>query len=417
MPSVNVEASVQVLRQVLCVSFARALDSLELSGRVARAIPRLPGTRPVAILAVGKAARAMACGALSAVGDRVALALVVEPDGVRGALPRDPRVQVLVASHPDPDARSVAAARRALEVVHASELTLALVSGGASSLLCLPRGVTLARYVRVVSTLLLGGATVREVNVVRRHMCAAKGGGLARQAGGPVHTLIASDVIGGGMHDVGSGPTVADPSTRSQARAVLRRFAPRLALPPLYESLKATTPAARSLRARFVASPDDLARAVARELEDRRDHCSATRILAPSTASVAELAHEYLARARALRPGEALVRAAEPSLRVQGAGPGRGGRSTHLALLLAPDLPDGVVFLAGASDGVDGASGTAGAAVDATLLAHASRDAIARALACFDSAPLLVSAGMGVAFGPTGNNLADVHVLARLRRS
>jgi hydroxypyruvate reductase len=360
------------------------------------------------LLAVGKGASAMASGAMSAAGDRIERVLVVQPSGMRP--PIHPGIELLEAAHPDPDGRSVAAARRALDLVRESDFTLALISGGASSLLCLPREITLARYVRAIRALLLGGATVRDVNVVRRHLCAVKGGGLARVAAGPVRTLIASDVIGGGPHDVGSGPTLPDPTTCAQARAVLRRYAPRFEGLPLRESLKPTSVAARRLKARIIARPEHFAHAVAEELRARD---FSTKTLEPSVAPAADLAREYIARARTLRPGQALVRAAEPSLRIDVPRPGRGGRSTHLAALVGRELPEGVAFMAGASDGVDGVSGTAGAIVDASLAAYASPDAIARAIARFDTAPLLVSAGMALLIGPTGNNLGDVHVLVR----
>jgi hydroxypyruvate reductase len=398
------------MRETLRAAFTGALAAVDLTARVARAMPATPrGVRRGLLLAVGKASPAMARGALPAVDARIARALVVAPDGTEAELD-DPRVELMRASHPDPDARSVAAGRRAMELVRQSDYVIALVSGGASSLICLPRGVSLARYVRVVRALLLGGATAREVNLVRRHLCAVKGGGLARRAAGPVRTLIASDVIRGEAQDVGSGPTAPDPTTCAQARAVLRRHAPRLALPPLHESLKPTSAAARGLRVRFVARPQDLARALAGELQARLD---SVRVLEASVAPADVLAREYLARAQTLRPGQALVRSAEPSLVVDASPAGRGGRSTHLATLVARHLPQGVIFLAGASDGVDGNSGSAGAVVDATLLARVGEEAIARALAAFDTGRLLASAGMTVTLGPTGSNLADVHVLAR----
>jgi glycerate-2-kinase len=111
-----------------------------------------------------------------------------------------------------------------------------------------------------------------------------------------------------------------------------------------------------------------------------------------------------------------VVRAAEPSLAVEAGKRGRGGRSTHLAALVAAELPPGVVFLAAASDGVDGTSDTGGAAVDASLLTRVTRDALARAVAAFDTGPLLASAGMTLPRRPSGTNLADVHVLARVGR-
>jgi hydroxypyruvate reductase len=400
------------LRRELRAAFAAALAAVDLEERVVRVLPGMvrdePGRR-VSVVAIGKAAPVMMRGALSVLGDRVDHALLVAPEGV--AVDVDRRVEIRRTAHPYPDRRSVSAARRALAAARRSDLLVALVSGGASSLVCAPSTVPLGRYNRIVSALLLGGATVREVNVVRRHLCAVKGGGLARAARGPIRTLIASDVIGGAAYDVGSGPTVADPTTRAQARAVLRRIAPELAPVALRESLKPSVAGGRRLRWRFVARPEDLARAVGAALRARG---FAVRILPASLERAEVLAGEYLRRARSLRPGEALVRAAEPALRVESARPGRGGRSTHMAALVAAALPGDVAFLAGASDGVDGSSGTAGAAVDASVAASPrARAALASAIERYDTGSLLRAAKVALPCGPTGHNLADIHVLAR----
>ncbi len=400
------------LRAALAKAFARGLATVDLEARVAASMPRVPrGVRAGAEVAVGKAAPAMARGALAAAGQWCTRVLVVAPDGTEACF-ADARVEVLRAAHPDPDRRSVAAARRALAVVGGADFVVALVSGGASSLMCLPEGSTLAGYVRVVRALRLAGASVREVNVVRRHLCAVKGGGLARAARGPVHTRVASDVLGGAAYDVGSGPTVADPTTRADARAVLAKYVPRLRVPVLHESLKPGAAAAHGLRAVVVARPEELAHAVGRELAARFD---GVRVLGASVAPVAALAREYAARARALEAGEAVVRAAEPSLAVDAGRAGRGGRSTHLAVMVAAGLPPGVAFLAAASDGVDGTSAAGGAVVDASLLGRVSREALEGALAGFDTGRLLASAGMTLPLRPSGTNLADVHILARAR--
>jgi glycerate 2-kinase len=398
------------LKRALAAAFRGALAGVDLEARVREAMPRVPaGVRAGAVVAVGKAAPAMARGALAAVDERFTRVLVVAPDGTPAAF-SDGRVELLRASHPDPDARSVAAARRALAVVREADFVVALVSGGASSLVFLPVGGRLEPYVRVFRALLTAGATVREVNVVRRHACRVKGGGLAREAGGPVRTLLASDVLGGSPEDVGSGPTVADPTTLADAKRILARFAPGLASPPLHESLKPREVARGRLGVRVVARPEDLARAVASEL---RSKLRAVRVLRPSTAPVEVLAREYVERARRLEPGEALVRAAEPSVKVGGARSGQGGRSTHLALRVAAELELGVVLLAGASDGVDGASESGGAVVDGSVAAKAGRDAVEASLAAFDSGTLLRSIGMTLPLAPSGTNLGDVHVLAR----
>jgi glycerate 2-kinase len=398
-------------RGFLREAFAAALSSVDIEARVADALrgARLPGgSRRGAVIAIGKASPAMARGALSMIGDRVDRVLVVAPDGTPAPGLGD-RVDLLRAAHPDPDARSLVAARKAREIAGSADFLVALVSGGASSLVCEPRTISLRRYSNIARTLLAHGATVREVNTVRRHLCAIKGGGLARASRGSVLTLIVGDVIDGEAHDVGSGPTVADPTSCAEARAVLRRHAPRLAAPPMRETVAPGDPRAARWRHRVLASPRDLARAVADRL---RSTYRSVRIVAPSVASIDALAQETAERARALRPGDAIVRAAEPSVHITGL-PGRGGRSTHLATAVALHLPPGVAFLAGASDGVDGSSGTGGAVVDLTLAHAVSPSAIAGALRRFDTGPLLQRAGMAIPSSPTGTNLADVHVLAR----
>jgi glycerate 2-kinase len=159
-----------------------------------------------------------------------------------------------------------------------------------------------------------------------------------------------------------------------------------------------------------VARPEELAQAVGRELAAG---FGGVRVLRASVAPVAALAREYAARGPALAAGEAVVRAAEPSLAVDAGRGGRGGRSTHLAVMVAAGLPPGVAFLAAASDGVDGTSAAGGAVVDASLLGRVSREALEGALAGFDTGRLLASAGMTLPLRPSGTNLADVHILAR----
>jgi hydroxypyruvate reductase len=263
----------------------------------------------------------------------------------------------------------------------------------------------------VTRALLDSGAPIGDVNVVRRHLSRIKGGGLTRAADpGRVLALVASDVIGGDVHDVGSGPTTPDPTTIADAEAALSRWTPALSGRFSFgETLKPDEAPARRQRARVVASPEDFANAVADRLAVEGFTC---RTLAPTKADTETLAREYRRLAAALAPGEAWVRAAEPRLAVTHASPGKGGRATHLAALVGRGLPEGCAFLAGASDGVDGSSGLAGAVVDGSFgeLGHARID---DALRAFDTTSLHVEAGTGITFGPTGKNFADVHILAR----
>jgi glycerate 2-kinase len=339
----------------------------------------------------------------------------VVPDGTDATdLVGDDRVELVRSAHPLPDRRSLHAARRCLALARDAGALgaplLVLVSGGASSLVCAPAvGVDLRVKRSVVRAMLRSGATVQEINVVRKHLSVIKGGGLARAAApSPVLSLVASDVIGGAAEDVGSGPSVPDSSTCAEARRALRRFAPRFAELPLARTLSPTSLRARALGVKIVASPEQLAREAGRALAEQG---FVVRVLRSSQASVEDLAREYASIAARMGRGSAVVRAAEPSVVVP-ARAGRGGRSTHLAALVASEgLPRGITFAAIATDGVDGASGTAGAMVD-DAFAPSAED-LAAAIAGFDTGPLHLALGTALPERPAGQNLADLHILAR----
>jgi hydroxypyruvate reductase len=215
----------------------------------------------------------------------------------------------------------------------------------------------------------------------------------------------------------------------SEARRLLRRFAPSYARAPLARTFAASAATAKRLRTKVVLSPEDLPRVVARLLSDAG---VSVRVLPPSQGTAETLADEYaaLARAATRTPSgpRAFVRAAEPSVVVTvgrsglGEGRGKGVRSTHLATLVgralgAAALPSSrtVRFAALASDGVDGVSGTGGAIIDgglaARVFARLGPSALDRALASFDTGTLLQVMKTATPSAPTGQNLADLHVL------
>ena len=397
-------------------AFDEAVRGASLRAIVFEALPPLPPKRAVVrVIAIGKAAVPMMEGALDRWPDRVdrGLVVTVEPSSPP-SLPD--HVEILFASHPIPDARSVAAAERAIELVRGlgtADLFVALVSGGASSLVSAPPvGASLGDKGALVRDLLESGATIRDVNLVRRHASRIKGGRLAAAAApARVLTLAVSDVIDGGVHDIGSGPTVPDPTTLDDARAVLRRHAPawedRF---PLEESLKLD--AAPRWRARVVAGPIQFAE----RLRDRltRAGIAAPRVVAAEEGDAEIIAARRIEQARALAPGEAIVIPCEPTLRLP-AKHGLGGRAGWIALRALASLPDDVVLLCGATDGTDGSSGSAGAIVSALRRAACDSDRVAAALAAFDDGPLHAALGSRIDGGATGVNFADVHVLARLR--
>lgn len=391
---------------ILARAFAEALAGFDLEAVTRDAVVGARA-RPRAVIAAGKAAAAMARGAALALGGLPPDALVVVPDGVdvdvEGA-------RVRHASHPLPDARSARAGERALELASRREPLLVLLSGGASALLSAP-STTLADKRAITRALLASGADIGAINVVRRHLSRIKGGRLAAAAApAPVVAIVVSDVVRGKPWEVASGPTVGDPTSIADARAALARYAPRFARAPLVRSVPEGSPRLAAARTLVVARPEDLARAVARALA--RGGFSA-RVLPPATGDVAALAAQYVQSARTLGPWEALVRAAEPTVEVTAPRPGRGGRSTHLACLVGPSLPPGVALLSAASDGVDGASGTGGAAVARGAFAGLDAATVRGAIARFATGDLTRRIGAALPGGPTGLNFADVHVLAR----
>ena len=405
----------EALGDALRAALGEALATLAPSRLVFEGLPPLPPKRArVIAIAAGKAAASMTEGALARWPGRIERALVVTVAGAPGlaSLPPD-LADVREASHPVPDARSVGAAEEALRLAASlgpHDLMLALISGGASALLAAPPpGLALAEKQAAVAGLLERGVPIREVNLVRRHLSRVKGGRLARAAGGArVLTLLVSDVIGGAIHDIGSGPTVPDPTTLGQARAVLAQ-AGMEAPAGMSESAK---PGEMRARAHLLAAPEALAREIAGALARRGLRAI---IDPPDEGDARAVALARVARARALGPGEAAVIACEPTLALP-AVRGRGGRAGWVALAAARGLPDDAVLLCAASDGVDGSSGAAGALVTRADAERAGDAAVDEALAGFDDARLHEALGTRLPGGPTGQNLTDVHVVARLAR-
>lgn len=396
-------------------AFTSTVAGFSLRALVHDELPPLPPKRAkVRVAAIGKAALPMMSGALDRWPDRIERGLVVTVGSAEARAFQHDRVAVLTAAHPHPDARSEAAACAALDLFHGlaePDLAVVLVSGGASSLVSLPpEGMTIDDKRALVRDLLASGASITEVNLVRRHLSRIKGGRLAAAAApARVLTLAVSDVIGGALHDIGSGPSVPDPTTLESARAALARHAPRwIDRAPLSDSLGLAE--APRWRARLVATPATFAERLAALL---RSQAFAARVLPGEEGDAAEVAARRIEQARSLQPGEALVIPCEPTVRLP-PDPGRGGRAGWVALRVLLELPPDVLLLCGATDGVDGASASAGALVTALDREGVSATEIERALAAFDDASVHEQLGTHLPGAPSGINFTDVHVVARL---
>ncbi len=386
----------------------------------------------VALVAVGKAAPAMAAAAYECLGDAPTEGVAVFPSGVPGtdrlaAL----GVEAFEADHPVPTARNLHAAARVAALVESmpSDGTLLLLlSGGASAMLTLPtEGLTLDDLAAVTRALLRAGAPIDELNAVRKHCERLKGGGLARLASPRlVQALILSDVVGDRLDVIGSGPTAPDPTTYAEALDVLQRrgvidashtVTEHLrsgAAGRLPETLKPGDAAFVRVRNSIIGGNETALSAAATRLASE-----AFRVVAVErgvTGEADEIGRELARRIRAIpaadRPACVLL-GGETTVTV-GEARGIGGRNQELALAAAIELDGepGLGVLAFATDGRDGPTDAAGGFVTGTTAA----DARARnldlpfALREHNSHVALDALGCLIRTGPTGTNVNDIAV-------
>lgn len=280
---------------------------------------------------------------------------------------------------------------------------IALISGGGSAVCEAPRAGVDAEYLEMVTrTLLLGGASIEDLNLVRRHLSSIKCGGLSRAAGRVIDTFIISDVGRADPSIVASGPTIPKPADPIGAREVMTRHHIEIS-PSVWEAM--------------TIEPGPAAQPEVTVLADGLEAASATLFAAPSVhekrlwgewlgGDVAPCLDRFLAR-----PGpEITVGCGETVVEVTGAG--SGGRNTHAALLAAQRLAGtDDLFVSFATDGVDAGTGSAGAIVDGTTIDRGGDPS--RALADFDSASYLAAVGDLLICPPTGTNVADLWILWR----
>lgn len=391
------------------------------------------------VLGAGKAAAGMAAAVEDIVGvDRVHGGLVITVPGAPGKMPR--KVVVRHGEHPVPGDGSVSATRALLdeaERVRPGDLALCLISGGASALLAAPaEAVTLAEKQEVTRLLLRSGASIDEMNAVRKHLSAVKGGQLARRlAPAVVTTLALSDVVSGRLDVIGSGPTVPDSSTYGAALAALDGYGLRTAAPAavrlrlergaaelLPETPKPGDPCFAGSIAQVIGSPASAATAATAAAQRAGLRAE---LLTATLSGEAQAAARRLGQALRARPDDpdypdynagplVLVAAGEVTVTVRG--DGNGGRCQELAAALIPELagtPWTVACVA--TDGRDYLEGVGGALVDGATagLADGAGLSVAAHLARSDSNALHRRLGSLLEMAPTGTNLCDLLVMVR----
>lgn len=411
----------QLLRAMFDAAVAAALPDLS----VPRFLPEKPRGRTI-VVGAGKASAAMA-KAFEDHWPHALEGLVVTRYG-HGAPCK--RIKIVEASHPVPDAAGAAAARDILQLMQGltvDDLVVALISGGGSALLTMPvAGISVEEKRAVNKALLASGAPISEMNCLRKHLSAIKGGRLAAAAfPARVETLIISDVPGDDVSAVASGPTVADPTTRADARAIVERY--HLNLPiSVMQHLEHTTDETpkpgdsrlANLRTHLIASPQTSLLAAAHVAEmngftplilgDALE--GEARDVGIVMAGIALQAKRF---GQPARPPSAIISGGETTVTLKGSGVG--GRNVEFLLSLAIKLAgaDGIHALAADSDGIDGAADVAGAIATPDTLSRARTlglDAQSM-LNSNDAHTFFARLDDQVVTGPTLTNVNDIRIV------
>jgi hydroxypyruvate reductase len=352
---------------------------------------------PRDVVAIGKCAGAL----LDGVAEHARDAFVAIPHGYR-----EPRTRAIVArgGHPQLTADSFAAGEQLLRFVEEHEDILYLVSGGGSACVEVPlEPFTREQLTTVNRQLLASGLPIHEMNVVRKHLSAIKGGRLIRRG----TTLVYSDVGKGRLADVASGPTLPDRSTKAEAMAILRRIGCDDIVKTLQRDDVPDTVRDTVGEAKLIADNETLTTTAI--LIAVNNGATVERWEGQIETDVEDAARQLAARARTLRKGEMLVAGGEPTVQIEGGG--RGGRCSELAVRFARALGEAEVeALFASSDGVDGNSGAAGIRLPRIApLPAGAQGALERS----DSMSIAAQIGEPIMIAPSGNNLRDLYLLAR----
>ena len=413
-------------RALLREMFEMAVASAQPALAVPQHLPKAKPKGRFIVIGAGKASAAMA----RAVEDHWSgplEGLVITRYGYSVACEK---IEIVEAAHPVPDEAGLKAAERMLDYV--SDLTeddfvLCLISGGGSALMPLPLpGLTLADKRDVNTALLRSGATITEMNCVRRHLSAIKGGRLAAACHpAKLVTLMISDVPGDDPIDIASGPTVADPTTLADALEIVRRY--RLDLPQAVmdvlgdaksESIKPGDPRLDRAEAKIIAAPQKALEAAALL---GRAHGFATHILGDAIEGeardvglvMAGMARQVATKDQPFKSPCILLSGGETTVTIKGKG--RGGRNVEflLSLAVALDGLPGVSALAGDTDGVDGAEEIAGAIITPDTLTRAQAKSISASAELDDNNAhgFFEALGDQVITGPTLTNVNDFRAI------
>lgn len=383
----------------------------------------------VLVVGAGKAGAPMAQAAFNILGNYLTQALIIVKEGYESETENNQKLVILQAGHPIPDQRGVTGTQRIIDLLRSTQpndLVLCLISGGGSALLVSPvEGLSLDHLQSLTSALLASGATINEINTIRKHLSQVKGGNLARLAS-PAHlaTLILSDVVGDPLDVIASGPTIPDPTTFEEAYDILRRYqitTPKITTvlqrrqADIIETPKPGDSIFKDVHNLIIGSNRQAAQAaILHALEEgfntlllttylQGEACQAGKFLGAIARQLATTDHPIPKPAFIVVGGETTV-----TLQ----GDGLGGRNTELALSAVEEIAglDHTALVTLATDGGDGPTDAAGAVVTGDTLAHALQIGVAPAdfLVRNDSYHFFEPLGDLLKPGPTQTNVNDL---------
>lgn len=404
------------LREIYQETLTRSAPSLLLGGALAREESRALHTLPVNVVALGKAAFSLAAAATELL--RVERIFIAAPRGYGKTATVRKDAEIELGAHPYPDADSFRSGQRLIDFVRASsDPILFLISGGSSACVELPLHpwINQSELTQVHIQLLRAGLDIEQINTVRKHLSALKGGRLGELAPLGSRTYIYSDVSTGKERLVGSGPTLPDASRNEDAASILRgldspfcrEIAGRLSDDRMPDT-PATFPHADPV---LIADNRNLVERAAGLIEaSGRPH----RIVADQIeGDVGDAAARLLEFVASAERGTVVVAGGEPTVRVTGEGVG--GRCSELAVrfALAYELPGNCFGIFGSSDGVDGNTGAAGVVISTERARSVSRADFQTAFQQSDTFNLACRLGQALRVETTGNNLRDLYLLVR----
>lgn len=411
-------------------------NAVEVEGNVLRVFGEKFEIRGrVYLLAFGKAACAMSRAVLDALGELVGEGLVVTKYGYAEDCPRPPNVRVIEAGHPVPDENSLLAGKLGVELarkVGEDDILLVLISGGGSALFLLPeKGISLDDKIRTNELLLKSGARIYEINTVRKHISAVKGGKLAKRVRGTVISLILSDVVGDPLEAIASGPTVEDPTTFQDAYRILNLYGVWERLPESVkrhielglqgkaeETLKEDLPNVHN----FIVGSNSLAcEAAKRKAEELGYNAEILTTTLEGEAkevalAVGSIVQEIARYDRPVPKPAVLIAGGEWTVTIEGE-TGLGGPNQEFALSVARKIAGlNAIVLAVDTDGTDGPTDAAGGIVDGKTLERLKMAGIyvEEALRKHDSYRVLETVDALFKTGPTGTNVNSL-VIAVIR--